>query len=48
MQGIILVSERFAGFVTRHGLTNMKRIPTEEFVWDPLRLGPPLAPAPCA
>ncbi|HYO72839.1 MAG TPA: DUF1629 domain-containing protein [Archangium sp.] len=47
LQGSILVSERFAGFVTRHGLTNMKLIPTEEFVWDPLRLGPPPAPAPC-
>ena len=47
LQGAILVSERFAGFVARHGLTNMKLTPTEEFVWDPLRLGPP-APAPGA
>jgi len=43
LQGDILVSERFAGFVARHGLTNMKLIPTEEYVWDPLRLGPPTA-----
>jgi uncharacterized protein DUF1629 len=43
LQGSILVSERFAGFVARHGLTNMKLIPTEEYVWDPLRLGPPAA-----
>ena len=38
----ILVSERFAAFVQRHGLTNMKLTPTEEYTWDPLRLGPPL------
>ena len=43
LQGCILVSERFAAFVQRHGLTNMKLIPTEEYVWDPLRLGPPPA-----
>jgi hypothetical protein len=41
MQGDILASERFAGFVTRHGFTNMKLTPTEEYVWDPLHLGPP-------
>ena len=40
-QGSILVSERFAEFVKRHGFTNMKLIPTEEYVWDPLRKGPP-------
>jgi hypothetical protein len=44
-QGSILVSERFAEFVKRHGLTNMKLIPTEEYVWDPLRKGPPAAPS---
>ncbi len=44
LQGRILVSERFAGFVKRQGLTNMKLTPTEEFIWDPLRLGPPDAP----
>jgi uncharacterized protein DUF1629 len=43
--GTITVSERFARFVERHGLTNMKLTPTEEHVRDPLRLGPPPAPA---
>jgi hypothetical protein len=43
LQGRIVVSERFAEFVKRHGLTNMKLIPTEEYVWDPLRKGPPTA-----
>ncbi len=41
LQGDIVVSERFAEFVARHGWTNIKLTPTEEFVWDPLRLGPP-------
>ncbi|SEM27282.1 hypothetical protein SAMN05444354_11447 [Stigmatella aurantiaca] len=41
LQGLIVVSERFAGFVQKHGLTNLRLIPTEEYVWDPLRLGPP-------
>ncbi|ADO70789.1 uncharacterized protein STAUR_2997 [Stigmatella aurantiaca DW4/3-1] len=40
-QGSILISERFAEFVKQHGFTNMKLIPTEEYVWDPLRKGPP-------
>ncbi|WP_249039710.1 imm11 family protein [Archangium gephyra] len=40
-QSSIVVSERFAAFVQRHALTNMKLIPTEEFVWDSSRLGPP-------
>jgi hypothetical protein len=44
-QGSILASERFADFVRRHGFTNMKLIPTEEYVWDPLRKGPPGSPA---
>jgi uncharacterized protein DUF1629 len=44
--GSIVASERFAAFVQRHALTNMKLIPTEEYVWDPLRLGPPTAPEP--
>jgi hypothetical protein len=39
--GSILVSARFAEFATRHGWTNMKLTPTEEFIQDPLRLGPP-------
>jgi hypothetical protein len=41
LQGRILVSERFAEFVKRHGFTNMKLIPTEEYISDPMRLGPP-------
>lgn len=45
LQGRILVSERFAEFVQRHGFTNMKLIPTEEYVWDPLRKGPPAVPS---
>jgi hypothetical protein len=44
LPGTIIVSERFAEFVRRHELTNMKLIPTEQFVWDPLRRGPPLPP----
>ncbi|HEX8702839.1 MAG TPA: DUF1629 domain-containing protein [Myxococcaceae bacterium] len=43
--GSIVVSERFAAFLQRHPFTNMKLIPIEEYVWDPLRLGPP--PATC-
>jgi hypothetical protein len=41
LYGDIVVSERFTEFVTRHGFTNMKLIPTEEYVWDPARKGPP-------
>jgi len=41
LQGDIVVSERFAAFVKRHGLTNMRLIPTEEYVWDPGHKGPP-------
>jgi hypothetical protein len=41
LPGTIIVSERFAEFVKRQGLTNMKLIPTEDYVWDPLRKGPP-------
>lgn len=40
-QGSVVVSPRFAEFVTRRGFMNVKLIPTEEFVWDPLDLGPP-------
>ena len=43
LTGDVVVSERFADFVRRHQLTNMKLIPTEEFIWDPYRLGPPEA-----
>ncbi len=41
LPGTIIVSERFAEFVKKHELTNMKLLPTEEYVWDPLRRGPP-------
>ncbi|XXF78701.1 hypothetical protein P2318_02785 [Myxococcaceae bacterium GXIMD 01537] len=41
LQGDIVVSERFVNFVKRHGLTNMKLIPTEEYIWDPDHKGPP-------
>jgi len=41
LPGTIIVSERFAEFVERHELTNMKLIPTGQYVWDPLRRGPP-------
>jgi hypothetical protein len=42
LPGTDIVSERFAQFVARHGLTNMKLIPAEEYTWDPLRQGPPV------
>lgn len=41
LSGTMIVSERFADFVARHGFTNMKLTPTEEYTWDPLRRGPP-------
>jgi hypothetical protein len=41
LPGTIIVSERFAHFVTRHGFTNMRLIPTEEYTWDPLAPRPP-------
>jgi hypothetical protein len=44
-QGSILVSDRFSVFVKQHGFTNMKLIPTEEYIWDPLRKGPPATPS---
>jgi hypothetical protein len=46
MQGRVLVSERFKDLVERHGFTNMRLTPTEQFVWDPSQLGP--APLPTA
>jgi hypothetical protein len=45
LQSEVVVSERFADFVRRHGFTNIKLIPTEQFVWDPYRRGPPAEPA---
>ncbi|HEX5752910.1 MAG TPA: hypothetical protein VFZ09_42295 [Archangium sp.] len=41
MPGNPIVSERFVRFVERHQLTNMKLLPTEEYTWDPMGLGPP-------
>ncbi len=41
LQADVVVSERFADFVQRHGFTNIKLIPTEHYFWDPLRKGPP-------
>ncbi|PTL76792.1 hypothetical protein DAT35_47880 [Vitiosangium sp. GDMCC 1.1324] len=35
LYGDLTVSERFARFVARHGFTNMRLTPTEEYVWDP-------------
>jgi hypothetical protein len=36
LQGFLTVSERFEHFVARHGFTNMRLTPTEQYVWDPL------------
>ena len=41
LQAHVVVSERFADFVRRHGFTNIKLIPTEQYVRDHLRKGPP-------
>ncbi|SET15508.1 hypothetical protein SAMN05443639_1027 [Stigmatella erecta] len=43
-RGSLVVSERFAALVHRHGFTNMKFTPTEEYVWDPDGKGPPASP----
>jgi hypothetical protein len=40
LQGLIVVSERFARLVERHGLTNMRLTPIEAYTWDPLGRGP--------
>lgn len=45
LRGCMVVSERFAQFVQRHGFTNMKLSPTESYVWDPLHRGPPPTPS---
>jgi len=45
LQSRIVVSERFADFVRRQGFTNIKLVPTEQFVWDPPRKGPLAEPA---
>lgn len=41
LRGRIVVSERFAEAVHRHGLTNMRLTHTEDYVWDPSGRGPP-------
>lgn len=41
LQGTVVVSERFADFVKRHGFTNIRLTPTEQVVFDILRRGPP-------
>ena len=41
LQANVVVSDRFADFVQRHGFTNIKLIPTAQYVWDPLGKGPP-------
>jgi hypothetical protein len=41
LYGHLVVSERFARFVERHGFTNMTLTPTEKLVCDPLERGPP-------
>jgi hypothetical protein len=41
LPGMVIVSERFTQFVQRHGFTNMKLIPAEEYIWDPNHKGPP-------
>ncbi|WP_232536901.1 hypothetical protein [Cystobacter fuscus] len=41
LPGNAVVSARFVHFVERHALKNMLLIPTEEYIWDPLELGPP-------
>jgi hypothetical protein len=43
LRGLIVVSERFAQLVERHGLTNMRLTPIEAYTWDPLERGPPRA-----
>ncbi|WP_245767061.1 hypothetical protein [Stigmatella erecta] len=45
MPGKNLVSGRFATFVAHAEFTNIQLIPIEEYVRDPLRLGPPASGA---
>jgi hypothetical protein len=43
--GALIVSERFAHFAEKRAMDPMAMIPTEKYVWDPLRCyypdGPP-------
>ncbi|WP_155894069.1 hypothetical protein [Cystobacter fuscus] len=41
LPGRAVVSARFVHFVERHALKNMLLLPTEDYIWDPLELGPP-------
>jgi hypothetical protein len=43
LESDIVVSERFERFVREHGFTNMKLTPTEQYVIDFVRKGPPSA-----
>jgi hypothetical protein len=36
LDGVMLVSERFARFAEKHAMTNMALVPAEKYVWDPL------------
>jgi hypothetical protein len=38
--GVWTVSERFERLVAKHGFTNMRLTPTEQYVWNPLRREP--------
>lgn len=38
--GTLVVTERFERFVMKHGFTNMRLTPTEEYVWNPLGRDP--------
>jgi hypothetical protein len=44
LTGCLTVSERFERFVARHGFTNMRLTPTEEYVWDALAPKPASSP----
>jgi hypothetical protein len=41
LQSDLVVTERFVQFVRHHGFTNMKVIPTEQYIIDFVRQGPP-------
>lgn len=43
LQGTLVVSERFERFLAKHGFTNMRLTPTEEYLWNPLARDPALA-----
>jgi len=41
LQTDLVVSGRFSQWVKDHSLTNVKLTPTEQYWWDPHRMGPP-------